>query len=174
MRNVFDHSHNRVTDIDQRTSKIIALLHEKVRLEPWHRWILYLVFAAIWLSGGLWLVLEWVKDQDLGPMRTPMQVVTMKVHGAAILVYLALLGTLFTHVRRGFALRSNRVSGSLIIGANVVLTLSAWLLYYVTSDSVRDWSSALHWAVGLSILPLLCVHVWMGQVWSATHANRNR
>ena len=31
-----------------RTAKIIALLREKVRLEPWHRRLFYIVFGVLW------------------------------------------------------------------------------------------------------------------------------
>jgi hypothetical protein len=155
-----------MTDVNQRASKIIALLHEKVRLEVWHRRAFYLVFGVVWLSGGLWIVDEWLKKPELGPIRTPLQTVSMKIHGAAILIYFAMLGTLLTHIRRGFALRANRFSGSFVIGVNVVLALSGWLLYYITDDSIRKWSSVIHWTIGLSILPLLCTHVLLGHTWS--------
>jgi hypothetical protein len=155
-----------MTDTSQRASKIIALLHEKVRLEPSHRRTFYLVFGLVWLSGGLWLVAEWLKEPELGPIRTPLQTTSMKIHGAAMLIYLAMLGTLLTHIRRGFALRANRFSGSLVIGVNVVLVLSGWLLYYITDDSLREWSSVTHWTIGLSNLPLLCTHVLLGRTWS--------
>ena len=150
----------KVTD---RTAKIIALLHERIRLSPSHRRIFYLAFGIVWLSGALWLIAEWFKDPELGPIRTPLQTASMKIHGAAMLVYLALLGTLLTHVRRGFALRANRWSGSFVIGVNTVLTLTGWLLYYVAGDAARQWSSATHWAIGLAVLPLLCAHVLLGR-----------
>lgn len=154
------------TDFSQREGKVIALLHERIRLELNQRRIFYLVFGLVWLSGTLWLIAEWIKDPELGPIRTPLQTTSMKIHGAAMLAYLALLGTLLTHVRRGFALRTNRWSGSFVIGVNAVLTLTGWLLYYVTGDGARQWSSVMHWVIGLAILPLLCAHVLLGRSWS--------
>lgn len=51
--------------VTPRTAKIIALLQEKVRLEPFHRRLFYLVFALLWISGALWLVVECLKDLRL-------------------------------------------------------------------------------------------------------------
>jgi hypothetical protein len=45
--------------------------------------------------------------------------------------------------------------------------LSGWLLYYIASDAVRDWSSVAHWATGLCVLPLLCAHIQLGRSGSA-------
>ena len=150
-----------------RTAKIVALLREKVRLEPWHRRLFYLVFGVLWGSGSLWLFIEWFKDPELGTARTLLQTISMKVHGATMLVYLALLGTLIAHIRRGTALKANRLSGFTMIALNGVLVLSGWLLYYVSDDAVREFSSTIHWVIGLIALPLLCAHILAGRGWSA-------
>src|SRR5512147_1964729 len=123
-----------------RTAKIIALLHEKVRLGSLHRRLFYSVFAILWGSGALWLVAEWFKDPE---------------HGAAMLIFLAMLGALFTHVRRGWILKANRLSGCFNIGINTLLALTGWLLYYATEDTAREWTSLIHWSIGLGALPLL-------------------
>jgi hypothetical protein len=153
----------KVTD---RTTKIIALLQEKVRLEPFHRRIFYSVFAVLWGSGGLWLLIEWFKDPELGTARTLLQTFSMKIHGATMLLYLALLGSLLTHIRRGTALRANRFSGFSTLALNGILVLSGWLLYYASDDTYRQWSSTIHWAIGLASLPLLYGHVFLGRRWT--------
>lgn len=157
--------------ISDRTTRIIGLLQEKVRLEPWHRRIFYVAFGILWGSGGLWLLIEWFKDPELGGARTLLQTASMKVHGAVMLVYLALLGTLMTHIRRGNALKANRLSGFTIIALNVVLALSGWLLYYLSDDRARDWSSKIHWIIGVLALPLLCAHILAGRGWTARLLN---
>ena len=148
------------------TANLIALLQEKVRLNPLHRRLFYLVFGVVWGSGFVWLVAEWLRDPSLGPARTPLQILCMKTHGAAMLVFLAMLGTLLSHVRRGFAVKTNRLSGAYTIGVNGALALTGWLVYYVTEDAARQWSSVIHWSVGLSILPLLYAHTQLGRRWA--------
>ncbi|HEX7232896.1 MAG TPA: DUF4405 domain-containing protein [Candidatus Binatia bacterium] len=146
-----------------RTSKIIDLLRERVRLEPLHRRLLYLSFGILWGSGALWLLVQWFKDPELGAARTLLQTFVMKLHGAAMLIFLAMLGTLFSHVRRGWILKANRLSGCFNIGLNSLLTLTGWLLYYTADESARQWASLVHWSIGLAALPLLSAHIWFGR-----------
>ena len=161
----------KVTD---RTTKIIALLQEKVRLEPFHRRIFYSVFGVLSGSGALWLLIEWFKDPELGGARTMLQTFSMKVHGATMLVYLAMLGSLLTHIRRATALKANRLSGFSIIALNGILALSGWFLYYTSEDAFRQWSSTIHWAIGLASLPLLCGHVLLGRGWTSRRLDGNQ
>lgn len=161
-------------NVPHRTARIIELLQEKVRLEPFHRRLFYIVFAILWLSGALWLGIQWLKDPSLGPVRTPVQALAMRVHGAILLVYLPMLGTLITHVRRGAALKANRWSGFTVIGLNGVLLLSGWMLYYVADDTVRDWSSAIHWGLGCLMLVLIIAHVLLGRSWAVRLLGRGR
>jgi hypothetical protein len=129
------------------------------------------VFGILWGSGALWLLIEWFKDPELGAVRTLLQTFSMKVHGATMLVYLAMLGTLLMHVRRGIALKANRLSGFSVIALNGILALSGWLLYYASDDALREWSSMIHWTIGLAALPLLCGHVLLGHGWAARYLN---
>ena len=156
-----------------RTDKIIALLHEKVRLGSLHRRLFYSVFAILWGSGALWLVAEWFKDPELGTARTLLQTFVIKIHGAAMLIFLAMLGTLFTHVRRGWILRANRLSGCFNVATNILLTLTGWLLYYIADDSAREWASFVHWSIGLGALPLLSAHIWFGRATANETRNKN-
>jgi hypothetical protein len=157
-----------------RTNRIIALLQEKVRLEPVHRRIFYTVFGVLWGSGALWLLIEWFKDPDLGGARTRLQTFSMKVHGATMLVYLAMLGSLLTHIRRATALKANRLSGFSTLGLNGILALSGWLLYYASEDAFRQWSSTIHWTIGLASLPLLGAHVLLGRGWATRRTDGNK
>jgi hypothetical protein len=161
----------KVTD---RTAKIIALLQERVRLEPFHRRIFYSGFGVLWGSGALWLLIEWFKDPELGGARTLLQTFSMKVHGATMLVYLALLGTLLTHIRRATALKANQLSGFSIIALNGILALSGWFLYYTSVDTFRQWNSTIHWAIGLASLPLLSGHVLLGRGWTTRRVDGNQ
>ncbi len=161
---------DRVTD---RTAKIIALLQERVRLAPFHRRLFYIVFGILWGSGALWVLIEWFKDPELGTARTLLQTLSMKIHGAIMLVFLAMLGTLLAHVRRGWILKANRLSGCFNIGINALLALTGWLLYYITDDTARAWTSLIHWSIGLSALPLLYGHIWLGRAWASKFQDKN-
>jgi hypothetical protein len=149
--------------VSDRSTKIIALLQERVRLEPLHRRLFYIVFGILWGSGALWVLIEWFKDPELGAARTLLQTLSMKIHGAAVLLFLTMLGSLLAHMRRGWILKANRLSGCWIIGVNFILALTGWLLYYLTNESAREWSSTIHWSIGLAALPLLSGHIYLGR-----------
>lgn len=162
-----------MTSRSDRTSKIVALLRERVRLEPFHRRMLYISFGILWSSGTSWTLIQWFKDPELRTARTALQTLAMKIHGAAMLIFLVVLGTLFTHVRRGWILKANRLSGCFNIGTNILLTLTGWLLYYIADDSARDTASVIHWSIGLAALPLLTAHIWFGRATSDRKTNRD-
>jgi hypothetical protein len=162
-----------MNDRSDRTSKIVALLRERVRLGPLHRRLFYVSFGILWGSGALWVLIQWFKDPELGAARTLLQTFAMKIHGATMLIFLAMLGTLFTHVRRGWILRANRLSGCFNIAINVLLAVTGWLLYYIPDDSTREWASFVHWSIGLAALPLLSVHIWFGRAASDRKMNED-
>jgi hypothetical protein len=156
-----------------RIDKITGVLRERVRLEPFHRRVLYATFGILWGTGAFWVLIQWFKDPEFGATRTLFQTFLMKVHGAAMLIFLAMLGTLLNHVRRGWILRANRLSGCFNVATNILLTLTGWLLYYIADDSAREWASFIHWSIGLGALPLLSAHIWFGRATANETRNKN-
>jgi len=135
-----------------------------VRLEPRFRWALYAAFAALTLTGAVWLLADWRKNplepdlwQDIAP-------VMLMLHGGTAMVALLLLGALVPlHVRRAWRSGRNRLTGPVMVTVNSVLIVSAFGLYYAGSDTLRPWVSDLHIAVGLALPPALLLHVWLGR-----------
>ncbi|PYI70489.1 MAG: hypothetical protein DMF08_11305 [Verrucomicrobia bacterium] len=73
----------------------------------------------------------------------------MKIHAAAAVAILVLVGMLLTgHVRFAWRARRNRGNGS---------------LYYAGGESLRAWTSWIHLAVGLALRVLLLLHIWLGK-----------
>ena len=135
-----------------------------MRLEPRFRWALYAAFAALTLTGAVWLLADWRKNplepdlwQDIAP-------VMLMLHGGTAMVALLLLGALVPlHVRRAWRSGRNRLTGPVMVTVNAVLIVSAFGLYYAGSDTLRPWVSDLHIAVGLALPPALLLHVWLGR-----------
>ena len=66
----------------------------------------------------------------------------MKIHGAASMAILVLVGMLLTgHVRFAWRARRNRGNGSLFLGAFGILTITGYGLYYAGGESLRAWTS---------------------------------
>jgi hypothetical protein len=134
-----------------------------VRLKLFHRSLLYGVIALLFLSGVAWTYWsDWVPSR--GDFEIGAKAWAMKIHGAAAMAILVLIGMLLTsHVRIAWRLRRNRGNGLLFLTAFAVLTVTGYGLYYAGGESLRAWTSWIHLGVGLALPLLLILHVWLGK-----------
>jgi uncharacterized membrane protein len=88
----------------------------------------------------------------------------MKVHGAAAMAILVLVGMLLTgHVRSAWRARRNRANGSVFLSALGILTITGYALYYAGGEALRAWMSWIHLAAGFALPLLLILHIWLGK-----------
>jgi len=122
------------------------------------------VVSVLFISGALWLFTDRLKQTAAGEMWSRMSASLLMLHGAGAMVMLVLLGGLMPfHVRVGWRRNRNRMTGSLMLGANAALIVTAFGLYYAGAEPVRDWASDVHIAVGLALPALLVWHVVRGR-----------
>ena len=77
---------------------------------------------------------------------------------------LVILGTLIPlHLRRGWVAGRNRFSGVAFTCICGLLVVTGYALYYVGSETLRNWASYLHIAVGLGAPLALTWHIWRGR-----------
>ncbi len=133
-----------------------------MRIDPQFRWALYVACAVLFVTGAGWLVADaWKESADAWQ---EVAANLLMVHGGAAMVALMLLGALVPlHLRRGWRAKKNRMTGTLMAAANVVLIVTAFGLYYFGSDTVRPWTSRIHYGVGLALPILGLVHVLWGR-----------
>jgi hypothetical protein len=139
--------------------KLRDLLREKIRLPDPHRWSLYGASGLVWLSGALWLGIE----KACGTGNSQWSPRLLEIHGAAAMIFLVLAGSIWPHMRRGLALRRNRVSGIGMAAFLGFLTLTGWMLYYVGDETWRNAASIAHWGAGLALPILLASHILLGR-----------
>ena len=134
-----------------------------IRLKPFHRRLLYGVLALLFFSGVAWAY--WSHLVSLpGDFEMSAKVWAMKIHGAASMTILVLIGMLLSgHVRYAWRARRNRGNGSLFVGAFGVLTVTGYGLYYAGGERLRVWASWTHLGVGLALPLLVILHVWLGK-----------
>jgi len=144
------------------------LLAERVRLGTPARRALYATIAALIGSGIWWLGIHYaanvlaVTSDEIS--RAGHEAFALRVHGATAFAALFALGAMSAHhVRRGWALKRNRLMGSMLIAEFALLILSGYALYYLVGDSTRAPVSVLHWAFGLALAPMLILHIVMGR-----------
>jgi hypothetical protein len=135
-----------------------------LRLDPGLRVSTYAAFAALLVTGVIWLVADQLKDTESGETWQAIAASALMLHGTAAMIALVLLGALIPlHVQRSWRLGKNRITGSVMVGANAVLVATASGLYYAGSDLLRAFAADVHIAVGLALPALILTHVMLGR-----------
>ena len=135
-----------------------------LQLDDRFRYGLYASFAVLFVTGSIWLIADSQKQSADGEFWQAMSATLLMVHGAAAMVTLVLLGALIpVHIRRAWLNRKNRVTGTVMATANVLLVVTAFGLYYAGSDVLRTWISDVHIAVGLAFPVLIFLHILNGR-----------
>ena len=137
---------------------------DAIRLQVWHRWLTCASTGLLVATGIAWLALNFFArgHADVGPH--PLAHPLLAAHGAvAMIASITYGGVLVSHVPRAWALKRNRSTGCLIAAVLLVLVVTAWLLYYASSEGVHEIASACHWIVGLSVALVLPLHIVTGR-----------
>jgi cytochrome bd-type quinol oxidase subunit 2 len=135
---------------------------DSIRLKRLQRYFLYAVLTLLFLSGVAWAYWNYLRSP--GDFETSAKAWTMKIHGAAAMAILVLVGMLLTsHVRFAWRARRNRANGSIFLSAFAVLTITGYGLYYAGGERLRAWTSWIHLSVGLVLPILLLIHIFLGR-----------
>jgi hypothetical protein len=136
----------------------------RVRLSPRHERAVYATVAALVVTGCGWLLCHYLfaETGEFGALPHPLESLWLELHGAAGMIALVLFGSLLTsHMRRAWALARGRWSGGFLTSLFLLLAITGYGLYYAGGESLRAWTSVIHWGVGLGLPLLLIVHVRM-------------
>jgi hypothetical protein len=140
--------------------------HINLRLERWHRRCIYLVVAALLLSGVWWLLLHFFLRPagEFGESVNPLEPMAMKLHGAGAMLGLFFLGSLMnSHIRRAIKGGQNLKTGWSLIVALLALIVTGYGLYYLAGEADRVVWSTLHWVLGLALPVVLILHIALGR-----------
>ena len=136
---------------------------DRIRLRHLQRYFLYAVLALIFLSGVAWAFWNYLAASP-GELEMSAKVWAMKIHGAAAMAVLVLVGMLLNeHVRLAWRARRNRANGSVFLGAFAFLTITGYGLYYAGGERLRAWTSWIHLVIGLVLPILLLIHIFLGK-----------
>ncbi len=136
---------------------------ESIRLKRLQRYFLYAVLALLFFSGIAWAYWNYLATSP-GDFEASAKVWAMKIHGAATMAILVLIGMLLTgHVRFAWRARRNRANGSIFLSALAVLTVTGFGLYYAGGERLRTWASWIHLGVGLVLPILTLIHIVLGR-----------
>jgi len=126
----------------------------RIRFSPLLNYWFYSVFGVLFLSGAIWLLIRY---SDFAPW-------LLKIHGAAAMASLVILGVLIPmHMRRAWERKRNQVTGIVMVGLCLVMILSGYGLYYCGDELWRSGLSGIHSVAG-GLLPLILVwHIFSGR-----------
>jgi hypothetical protein len=137
-----------------------------LRLERWQRRALYLTVILLTASGLLWLGAHYFLRPvtEFGESVSPAEPWAMKLHGAATMALLFLLGSLLNgHIRRALRIRRNLTSGWAMVAALAVLVATGYGLYYLAGEHSRPLWSLAHWIIGIGFACGLPLHIAIGR-----------
>ena len=136
---------------------------ESIRLKRLQRCFLYTVLALLFFSGVAWAYWNYLVASPGDPEMSA-KAWAMKIHGAAAMAVLVLIGMLLNaHVKFAWRARRNRTNGSVFLGAFAILTITGYGLYYAGDERLRAWTSWIHLAIGLVLPILLLIHIILGK-----------
>jgi hypothetical protein len=136
---------------------------DRIRLKRFPRYFLYAVLALVFLSGVAWAYWNYLTASP-GDFEMGAKAWAMKIHGAAAMAVLVLVGMLLNeHVRLAWRARRNRANGSVFLSAFALLTITGYGLYYAGGERLRAWTSWIHLAIGLVLPILLLIHIFLGK-----------
>jgi hypothetical protein len=135
-----------------------------LRLNNLFRYAIYGAFAALFLSGALWLLSDGLRDSPEGEMWQAISANLLMIHGGAAMLTLMLIGALVpVHGLRAWRAGKNRITGAAVASLNGVLIVTAFGLYYLGSEYLRPWLSTIHLAAGFALPLQLIAHIYFGR-----------
>ena len=133
----------------------IKQIHRPGAMPRWQRWSFWIGMGLCCFSGLSYLLGHefFMAPEILSHRRM------LTLHGIAAGVAVFLLGTIAVgHVRVGWILRKNKLTGMSNIIVLGLLVLTGWGLYY-GSEEMRDLTVSGHWISGLMFIIALSLHL---------------
>jgi hypothetical protein len=132
-----------------------------MRLSKYHRRWIYSVCGTLVVSGMGWLIAHYllVEPGAFGEAQHPSEPWWLRLHGAAMMAFLVVLGTILPgHVRQAWSLRKinaaavkrNVATGIVMLSLVAGLGVTGYALYYCGTEELRPYLSACHWVTGLA------------------------
>ncbi|MEH6357562.1 MAG: hypothetical protein V7745_01130 [Pseudomonadales bacterium] len=137
-----------------------------VKIPKAYRRSLFITLTVSWCTGiAFFIFSRYITiDGDFGPEKHPWQFPVLMMHGVAAFLMMMACGSLLTnHVPSGWRQNKLRLMGLTLVAFLVLQVVSAYLLYYLSSDEIRAVTSNIHAASGFLFPLLLIAHIVHGK-----------
>lgn len=140
-----------------------ARTEEQRRLMPLSlRLTIFFVFGGVWLTGCTWLALHlyFETPDEFGVARHPWEPTLLWVHGVLSIALAYVFGWIMArHASEAWRQRKRRLSGGLLTAVAAVLSISGFLLFFVTNDALQLQSARVHEVIGM-LVTLFAIEHW--------------
>ena len=127
----------------------------------------YLIVGVLWISGCAWLWLDQFAAQrgPFGNTPHPLEPPLLLAHGVAAVASLYLFGWIGArHALRWWVGGRRRLSGASLACVLVVLILTGFALFFLTSDAWQRYSAGAHDVLGIAVTVFAIQHWCFGRV----------
>ncbi|PCJ32711.1 MAG: hypothetical protein COA90_01930 [Gammaproteobacteria bacterium] len=134
----------------------------KAKFPTLYRRGLYALFASSWLTGSTFFALSrwFIVEGDFGPEKHPWQFPILMIHGASAFLVMFFFGfVMASHVPITWKLKKIRTIGIILVSAISFQIISAYFLYYLANEDVRDVFANLHALIGFTLPFIILLHV---------------
>jgi hypothetical protein len=137
------------------------------RMPRGQRALVYLVVGLIWLSGCVWLYLDYfvAKRGPFGSTPHPLEPPILRLHGVVAVLCIYLFGWITArHVTRWWPRGLRRASGGSLAALLAVLSVSGFALFFLTDDASQHAVAVIHDIVGLALTVSAVQHWFFSKV----------
>lgn len=123
--------------------------------------------AFLYMSGlAAWLLADHFQtDHGFGPEPSPLKPWALHAHSVAGLAFLVLFGYLWrAHIEPGLQRRKKKVSGLAVLAVLGVLFATVPGLFYLTGETARAATAAVHTWLGAAALAPFLYHLYSKRV----------
>jgi len=142
----------------------MALITVKIPLK--YKNFLFTLFAISFVTGITFFVLKtwFVVEGEFGPEKHPLQLPMLMIHGASAFLLMISYGALLTgHVPSTWKTKRSRYLGLSMVSVFTFQIISAYCLYYLANEDIRDIIEYMHLFTGISIPFILTAHIIIGR-----------
>lgn len=140
-----------------------ARTEEQRRIMPVSlRLTIYFVFGGVWVTGCTWLALHvyFETPDEFGVARHPWEPTLLWIHGVLSIALAYVFGWIMArHASEAWRQHKRRISGGLLTVVLAVLSISGFLLFFVTSDALQLQSARVHEVIGV-LVTLFAIEHW--------------
>jgi hypothetical protein len=135
----------------------------------------YVVSSVLWVSGVLWLILAqfFARHEQFGRTPHPLEAPLLLIHGTVAIFAVYILGWVSArHALHWWVGGVRRWSGAAFAALVVVLSVSGFALFFVSSDQWQHYTRLTHEVIGIPIVVFAVQHWLFGRLRHAPIGSR--